>query len=547
MPYANFFTNKKMIKLPPFKIPIISMILFTLVGFPNLKGQSSQPSASAHFPTAGILAYSEENGATTDQKIRKKILKTNFKYPYIRTEEKLDAATKILIGKEVAMVADHILVTLAPGEKPLHFLQQLDLPGVSLEKVPVKAALYRLKLGSISLDAVPKALETITSKHLAVINSEPDYICSTLDSEENTNLPNDPLYKLQYSLWKSWSLLETGADSGIPFESGIDAERGWKIRNKAPSIIVAVIDSGIRYTHEDLAENMWHNANPVSGDLYGTNAVAHNGDPMDDEGHGTHCAGIIGAVGNNGVGITGVAWKVQLMACKFLDASGTGVISDEAAAIDYACNHGARILNCSFGTIIPSSVEKAAFDEARNHDIIVVVAAGNNHANNDENGTFYNLPSYPATYKLDNIVAVASTSLFSQLSTFSNYGAKTVHLAAPGEEIYSTWFNSDHSYHVDSGTSMAAPHVTGALALMMEQFPNLSYKQLIAHLLFTTDKLPELKEKTISGGRLNLYHALKWDPSEDPSPTCYKTGLEREKDTSGSLKIPHASLPLAIN
>ncbi len=507
---------QKMIKMRPFKTLVILIALLALGEFSNLKGQSSQEEGSAHFPTAGVLACFEGDGATMDQEIRKKILITNFKYPYIRTEEKLDTTTKVPIGKEVAMVADHILVTLAPGEEPLHFLQQLDLPGVSLEKVPVKAALYRLNLGSIALDAVPKALQTIASKHLSVINSEPDYICSTIDCKENSNLPNDPLYKLQYNLWKSWSLSETGADNGVPFASGIDAERGWKIRNEAPSIVVAVIDSGIRYTHEDLAGNMWHNPNPVSGDLYGTNAVAHNGDPMDDEGHGTHCAGIIGAVGDNGIGITGVAWKVQLMACKFLDASGTGTISDEVAAIDYACNHGARILNCSFGTIIPSAVEKAAFKEARSHQIIVVAAAGNNHADNDdENGTFYNLPSYPAAYKLDNIVSVASTSLFSQLSNFSNYGAKTVHLAAPGEEIYSTWFSHDHSYYVDSGTSMAAPHVTGALALMMEQFSNLSYQQLIAHLLFTTDKLSELKDKTISGGVLNLYHALKWDPAED--------------------------------
>ena len=508
--------------MPPLLFPrivIVSLTIFIPAVFPNLKGQSSQQQASAHFPTAGILAYSEENGATRDQKIRKKILTTNFKYPYIRTEEKLDAITKVPLGKELEMVADHILVTLVPGEEPLHFLQQLDLPGVSLEKVPVKAALYRLKLGSVSLDAVPNALQTIASKHLAIINSEPDYICSTIDHKENMNSPNDPLYKLQYNLWNSWSLLKKGADNGVLFAGGIDAERGWKIRNKAPSIIVAVIDSGIRYTHEDLADNMWHNENPVSGDLYGTNTVAHNGDPMDDEGHGTHCAGIIGAIGDNGVGITGVAWKVQLMACKFLDTSGTGVISDEVAAIDYACNHGARILNCSFGTIIPSSVEKAAFEEARDHNIIVVAAAGNNHADNDnENRTFYNLPSYPAAYKLDNIVSVASTSLFSQLSNFSNYGAKTVHLAAPGENIYSAWFTDDHSYRFDSGTSMAAPHVTGALALMMEQFPELSYHQLIAHLLFTTDKLPELKDKTISGGRLNLYHALKWDPvNEVPS------------------------------
>ncbi len=509
-------TSPSRISLFSVRIVIMLVNILRLVQFPNLKAHSYQEKASTYFPMARVLAYSEGAEARTNQKVRKKILKTDFKYPYIRTEEKIDATTKLPIGKELAMVANHILVTLAPGEEPMHFLEQLDLPGISLQKVPVKAPLYRLNLKDISLDAVPKMLQLISLKHLAVINSEPDYICSTADVKENSHLPNDPLYKLQYNLWKSWSLFETGAHDGVPFASGIDAERGWMIRNQAPSIIVAVIDSGIRYTHEDLADNMWHNPNPVSGDLYGTNALAQNSDPMDEEGHGTHCAGIIGAVGNNGVGITGVAWKVQLMACKFLNNSGTGAISDEVAAIDYACNHGARILNCSFGTIIPSSTEKAAFEEARKRHIIIVTAAGNNHADNDdENNTFDNFPSYPAAYNLDNIVTVASTSLFSQLSSSSNYGAKTVLLAAPGEQIYSTWCTDDHSYRVDSGTSMAAPHVTGALALMMEQFPNLSYQQLITHLLFTTDKLPELKEKTLSGGRLNLYHALKWNPAED--------------------------------
>ncbi len=477
-----------------------------------LQGESASDQVSSHFPTASVLDVSEAEHLITHQKIRKKILKTHFKYPYIRTEETLDAITEVPIGEEVAMVADHILVTLSPKEKPAHFLEQLNLPGASLEKIPVKAPLYRLNLKTISVDEIPKVLELITTKHLAVTHSEPDYICSTADCRRETSLPNDPLYPLQYNLWKSWTLLETGARDGVHFSSGIDAEKGWKIRNSAASIVVALIDSGIRYTHEDLADNMWHNPNPVNGDLYGTNAVAHTGDPMDDEGHGTHCAGIIGAVGGNGIGITGVAWKVQLMACKFLDASGMGVISDEVAAIDYACNHGARILNCSFGTIVPSSIEKAAFEEARDNNIIVVTAAGNNHADNDnDSSNFFNFPCYPAGYELDNIVAVASSSLFNGLSNFSNYGPKTVGLAAPGEEIYSTWFENDHAYHVSSGTSMAAPHVTGALALMMEQFPSFSYQQLIDLLLATTDKLPELEGKTISGGRLNLHKALKCD------------------------------------
>lgn len=495
-----------------FKFSLVFLtISFSL--YSHLYAQSEPDQVSSHFPSACILDVSETEHPLTHKKFKKKLLKAHFKYPYIRTEEQLDATAH---KEEIAMVADHVLVTLAPHETPQHFLEQLHFSGAYLERVAVKAPLYRLKLGPPSLETVPKILSDITSKHLAVTHSEPDYICAKTDLDPSPLLPNDPYYGFQYNLWKSWTLLETGSSfPGITFTSGIDAERAWGIQHTAASIIVAILDSGIRYTHEDLADNMWHNPMPVAGDLYGTNTVNNNCNPMDNEGHGTHCAGIIGAVGGNGLGITGVAWKVQLMACKFLDSSGMGTISDEVAAIEYACDHGARVLNCSFGTIIPSTIERAALEEARKRQIIVVAAAGNHHANNDDRGNFFNFPFYPAAYDLDNIVSVTSSSLFNGLSNFSNYGQKSVHLAAPGEEIYSTWFTSDNAYHTDSGTSMAAPQVTGALALMMEKFPDLSYQQLIAHLLYTTDKVPELKGKTVSGGRLNLYQALKCNPEND--------------------------------
>jgi subtilisin family serine protease len=228
-------------------------------------------------------------------------------------------------------------------------------------------------------------------------------------------------------------------------------------------------------------------------------------------GHGTAVAGVIGATGNNGVGVAGVAWRVQIMACKFLDAAGDGVYSDALECINYAKDNGARIINASFIDTEYNSLLYSALESCRSAGIIIVAAAGNSTANNDVT------PFYPASFDLDNLVAVAATTRTDALWPFSNYGRTNVDLAAPGSEIYMPTFDSDSSYNWSAGTSFAAPHVTGALALMLARYPTNTYQQTLDRLLTSVDRLPSLSGKCVTGGRLNLAKALShWPPVLEP-------------------------------
>ena len=457
------------------------------------------------FPHAIVVEAAEIEGPEPGQKMRLRILKTDFKYPLIRTEEIVDSITGALSSRE-EMVASHFLARLPVGEDPASFLRKLGSQAVSIVRVAEDLPFYRVDLSTSSLEALPQALALAGSTSAGY--SEPDFIAHA------ESRPNDPsFFSNQWYLLKSYGLLNEDKNKRF---TGINAEDAWNVRTSAASIIVAVVDSGIRYTHEDLAANMWQNTAPTYGDVHGINAINRDangdptGDPMDGTHHGTHCAGIIGAVGDNGLGIAGIAWKVQLMACKWLDHApegsvNMGVVSDAIVCINYALQHGARILNCSWS--VPESAGLFdALKSARDAGVIVVVASGNvlpgnQRINLDEH------PRYPACYALDNIVTVAAFAENDTLASFSNYGPKTVHLAAPGVNMYSTWNDSDTSYNYDSGTSMAAACVSGSLALLAEQYPLESCQDLIKRLLDATDKTPVLSTQ-VQTGRLNLAKAL---------------------------------------
>ena len=279
---------------------------------------------------------------------------------------------------------------------------------------------------------------------------------------------------------------------GMTSAEGISAPRAWDLSTGSNSIVVAVIDTGVDYSHPDLAANMWHNPGEVPGngvdddlngyvdDVYGVNTItgaAQPGNPMDDHYHGTHVAGTIGAVGNNGIGVVGVSPHVKIMALKFLSASGSGSLAGAIKAIDYATmmriNYGinVRLSNNSWGGGGYSTPLEQAISRAKAAGIIFVAAAGNDGADSDAS------PMYPAGYDVDNIVAVAAINRDQNLASFSNYGATSVDIAAPGVSIYSTSPNS--GYQSLSGTSMATPHVAGALALLLGYQPSLSYLQAI--------------------------------------------------------------------
>jgi len=456
------------------------------------------------FPGATVVESEEiDDPEVSGQKIRMRILKTNFKSPYIRTEEMVDTDSGALLGR-AEMAADHFLLNLPEGSHPQEVFNHFGPEVASMEPLVPGSGSWVVHLANASLEALPDVLWFQASGM-----GEPDRIYGLND------LTSSQINQQQWAL------------------PAIHAPEAWNIRNMAAKpVTVAIIDTGIRYTHEDLQGNMWTNPDPATPDHYGTNAVAGTGDPMDDCGHGTHCAGVIGGTG---VSIQGVAPQVQLMACKYMDAQGKGMLSDEVACLHYAVDHGATVLNCSYGIELGlskgvssigtpfslfSKTEYDAMKYAGEKGVLLAIAAGNSSNNND------GFPTYPSSYcvdnnmsllgnqvapALDNIVSVAATDNQDQLCGFSNYGAHDVLMAAPGQDINSTYNFSDTATTFMSGTSMAAPHVAGALALMKAKFPDRSNQELIAHLLEATDSLDSLQGKTKSGGRLNLLKALTWD------------------------------------
>jgi len=272
----------------------------------------------------------------------------------------------------------------------------------------------------------------------------------------------------------------------------IGAKDAWKSTRGSKSMIVAVIDTGIDYNHEDLAFNVWRNPDPKDGDIVGYDFIHNDGLPFDDNMHGTHTSGTVGGVGGNGVGISGVIQKVSIMGLKFLSAEGSGTSDDAIRAIDYAVSHGAKVLSNSWGGHGDDNNKglAEAIERAREKDVLFVAAAGNESVNNDGND-----PSYPAAFKNDNIIAVAATDKRDHIAYFSNYGKNSVHLAAPGVNILSSI--PGNSYKEASGTSMACPHVAGAAALVWSVHPGWTYKQVKKALLDSVDVLPQLSDKTI--------------------------------------------------
>nr|HPQ55318.1 S8 family peptidase [Spirochaetota bacterium] len=273
-----------------------------------------------------------------------------------------------------------------------------------------------------------------------VLFAEPDYVIET------TQIPNDPAFN---SLW------------GI---SRIHCPEAWDYTSGSRDIIVAVIDTGVDYTHPDLVGNIWTNTGEIPGngidddgngyvdDIHGYDFCSHDSNPIDDHGHGTHCAGIIGAAGNNGTGVIGVSPSVSIMALKFLGAGGSGYVSDGIQCIEYAVANGAQILSCSWGSKYYIEALFYAIETARSLGVTVVTAAGNNGTSNDS------FPFYPASYSCENIISVGASTPGDTGAYFSNYGEASVDIFAPGTGILST---VPGGYRYYDGTSMAAPHVSG--------------------------------------------------------------------------------------
>jgi subtilisin family serine protease len=332
--------------------------------------------------------------------------------------------------------------------------------------------------------------------HPRIAYIEPNYLVHAL------GVPNDPFFPQLHALRNLGQLGGTpGAD--------ISAVEAWDVFTGSSGVLIGVIDSGVDYLHPDLAANMWTNPGEIPGngidddgngyvdDVHGYDFYNDDGDPMDDNGHGTHIAGTIGAVGNNALGVTGVNWNVGIMALKFLGSSGTGTTADAIEAINYAVMMGAPITDNSWGGGGFSQALLDAINAADAAGDLFVTSAGGSGRDND----LY--PSYPASYASPNIVAVAATDADDNLASFSGYGATSVDLAAPGADILSTY--PGNSYRFYSGTSMATAHVTGALGLVLGRFSGIGHLEAKGLVLDNVDVKPGLAGKCLTGGRLNAY------------------------------------------
>lgn len=347
----------------------------------------------------------------------------------------------------------------------------------------------------------------------SVVYAEPNYIYHTTVTTAARGTPNDANFA------KQWSMLNTGQkdSAGKTGIAGIDINilplwQSGIVGSK--DIIVAIIDTGIQWDHPDLKANLYTNPGEIADnrkdddgngfidDLHGWNFNKNTANSNDDNGHGTHCAGVIGAAGNNKVGVAGINWNVSLMPVKFLSASGSGTMVDAVNAINYARMMKVNVMSNSWGGVGFSQSVYDAIKSASDAGILFVAAAGNNGASNDGNN-----PVYPGSYDLPNVVSVAAIDNKDKLASFSNYGATHVHVAAPGVNIYSTFKGS--KYKSESGTSMAAPHVAGIAALMLSKYPHWSAEEIKSRLIKTSTPVAELSDKVAAQGRINAAEALK--------------------------------------
>ncbi|MGE0615967.1 MAG: S8 family serine peptidase [Bacteriovoracia bacterium] len=260
--------------------------------------------------------------------------------------------------------------------------------------------------------------------------AQPNYIYRKLA------LPNDPQFT---QLWGFKNTAQTVTSGNYaqnnPGVAGRDMglEAAWNTTTNCIAAPVAIVDTGVNYNHADLAANMWDGGATYPN--HGYDYVDNDNNPMDLDGHGTHVAGIIGAVGNNGVGTSGVCWQARLMAVRVLDASGSGTTADVVSGINFAVNNGAKVINLSLGQSANDPAMESAIINARNQGVIVVAAAGNEGANNDAGGS----PTYPCNYHQPNLICVAALDQAFSLASFSNYGAQSVMLGAPGTNVRSEW------------------------------------------------------------------------------------------------------------
>ena len=399
-------------------------------------------------------------------------------------------------------VPSELLVRFADDASPAQVSEALSSVRAQVVRAFPRLSMRHIRVAADRLREARERLELLSIVEYA----EPNYYRYI----EAT--PNDTRFS------ELWGMENTGQTGGLP-DADIDATEAWDIETGDQSVVVAVIDSGIDIDHPDLVDNLWINPGEIQGngidddgngfvdDIIGWDFADGDNNPDDSTlacaSHGIHTSGTVGARGNNGTGVAGVNWNVQIMSLRafqpFLGIFCSGNDADIIAAINYAADKGVRVSNNSYGG---GPFSQAVFDAIQASDSVFVAAAGNDGTSNDA------IPHYPSNYALSGIISVAASDDADQLASFSNFGVQTVDLAAPGVDILSTIQNGN--YGLLSGTSMASPHVAGAAALLMANDPTLTNKEVIWRVINSTDftGVP-----VASGGRLNLNNMLSMPPS----------------------------------
>jgi subtilisin family serine protease len=452
-----------------------------------------------------VLALKEIGDPATPGLIRRiRIVKSNFKYPLWRVEEVVrqfpSGQPDTVISRNI-MIADHAMIRLTDVADMKKLQTLVASLGLTIRKNMKMPGCYLISIADESANALPRLLAILNENKDLIRYAEPDYIVRSQQT-----VPNDPYFG---SLWGLHNVGRPGSD--------ISAPQAWDFATGDTQVVVAVIDTGIDYTHPDLADNIWSNTaesangldndgNGYTNDVRGWNFAGDNNNPMDVFGHGTHVAGTIGASGNNGTGVVGINWRCKIMALKFLDDSGSGTDSDAADALHYVADLKRRGVNIrltsnSWGGGDYTTTLRDAIRENASLGILFMAAAGNSGINNDIT------PFYPASFTESNVIAVAATTSSDGLASFSQYGATSVDLGAPGVDILSTVPGA--AYASNNGTSMATPHVSGVATLLWNAWPEARLEDIRDAILRGTDLITALTEKTVTGGRLNAYKALQ--------------------------------------
>jgi len=429
----------------------------------------------------------------------------------VATQERGPRATERINGVEA--VAGEVLVKFGPALDGANRQQLSDRMDADENEAIGSVGVHRIH----SRRHDTQTLLELLRSDARVQYAEPNYIVHALA------VPNDPRFSSLWGLNNVGQNIGCGAScSGSPAGTtgaDIKATAAWGVSTGSRATVVAVVDTGIDYNHPDLAANVWSaptsftvniagRAITCAAGTHGFNAITNACDPLDDNNHGSHVSGTIGAVGNNGVGVVGVNWIASVMGAKFLNSAGSGTSANAINAIEFAIQAKAilgaganvRVLSNSWGG---GGFSQALLDEinrANANGLLFVAAAGNNGGNNDAT------PFYPATYNAPNVVAVAATDNNDMLASFSNFGAMTVDLGAPGVDVLSTTRNSTYSYF--SGTSMATPHVSGAAALVLSVC-SLDTAGVKSNLLSNVDPLGSLSGRVVTNGRLNVDRAIR--------------------------------------